>query len=438
MKSLRLAWLKLRREWRAGEHLVLLLALLVAVSSLTAVSFFTSRVERAMAQRANEILAADLRLRSSQPLSPDYLQHAKALGLKTAEGEFFNSVIVLNDASSISSARAMGLGYPLRGHLKVSDRLNGEVYETTQLPAIGEVWADPRLLSRLSANVGSSLQVGKSMLTVSKVLESRPDQGSQFVDLAPTLLLRPEDVAATGLIDVGSRLQYLQLFAGSAQAIAEFNTWWSAHRQPGERLEPLNDASPQVQSSIERAAKFLNLTALTSVLLAGVAVAMGARRYATRHLDTVALMKSMGASQALVLAISTIELGLLGVIAGVLGTAMGYVAQLGLAFFARDLLSGELPAPSLNPMWLGMLTPLIVLAGFALPPLLQLKRVPPARVLRHNASPPKLRYFTVYGVAAIAVIALLIALVRDVRLVVYVAFGTVATILVLALAGWLL
>lgn len=433
-----LAARKLRREWRAGEHIVLLLALLVAVAALTAVSFFTSRVDRSMAQRANEVLAADVRLQSSQPLNPEYLQYAHSLGLQTSEAQAFNSVIVLGDASSLSSVRAVTAGYPLRGRLKITDTLNGPAYETSELPAIGEAWVDPRLLSRLNAEVGMQLQVGKRQLKVSKALDYRPDQGSQFVDLAPTLLMRAEDVPSTGLVEVGSRVRYRQLFAGERQVVASLEVWLQPRLQPDQRLETLSDASPQLQSSIERAGRFINLTGLTSVLLAGVAVAMAARRYVSRHLDTVALMKSMGASQNLVLSISLLELGMLGLIAGVVGTSLGYLAQLGLGHVLRNVITGVLPAPSMMPMWLGMLTPLVVLIGFALPPLLQLRRVPPARVLRHDVAPPPLRYLSVYGIAGAAVFGLLLVLVRDLRLVTYVAGGAVATILLLSLGGWLL
>ena len=414
------------------------MALVIAVSALTAVGFFTSRVERAMAQRANEVLAADIRLQSSSPLPDEYLQQAAQLGLRTARGQSFNSVVVRGEDSSITSVRAVMPGYPLRGRLKVSDVLNGPVYETTALPQPGEIWVDPRLLSRLNAQVGDLLQVGKRDLKVGKVLDSRPDQGTQFVELAPTVLIRIEDVASTGLAGMGSRLQYRQLFAGELSQLTQFKDWLEPRLQAGQRMQEIGDASPQLQSSIRRAARFLNLTALTSVLLAGIAVAMAARRYVARHLDTVALMKSMGASQNLVLSISSLELLMLGVIAGVIGVAIGYLAQLGLGMAARDLLRGELPAPSWQPAVLGMLTPLIILAGFALPPLLQLRRVPPARVLRHNVTAPPLRYLTVYGIAIAALLALLLVLVRDVELVSYVAGGTLATVLVLGAVGLLL
>jgi putative ABC transport system permease protein len=223
------------------------------------------------------------------------------------------------------------------------------------LPARGEVWADPRLLSRLSADVGSSLQVGKLQMKVSKVLDYRPDQGSQFVELAPTLLLRLEDVAATGLVGVGSRVRYRQLFAGDTGALSEFNSWLSPRLKADERLESLNEASPQLQSSIERA-PLSESHRPTSVLLA-------AWRWPWRRVvrgpasRQRGLMKSMGASQNKVLSISLVELGMLGVIAGVLGTSLGYLAQMGLAYVARDLMEGVLPAPSWDPAILGMVTP---------------------------------------------------------------------------------
>ena len=436
--SARLSLQKIRREWRSGEHLVLILALLVAVTALTTVSFFTNRVERAMQQRGNEILAADLRIRSTRPLLANYLQYAQSLGLQTAETQSFNNVIALNDATSLSTIYAISEHYPLRGKLKVADVYSGNIYETTAIPPRGEIWVDVRLLLRLSADIGAELNIGKTKLRVTKILDSRPDQGSQFVEFAPTVLMRVEDLASTGLLGEGSRVRYVQLYAGDETRIAQFQTWWNEQPHENQRLETLSDASPQVQNSIERAAKFLNLTALTSVLLSGIGVAMAARRYTARHLDSVALMKTLGASQAMILIISTLELAMLAIIAGIIGTALGYCAQWGLAYAARDLIRSDLPTPNFTPALLGMITPLIVLAGFALPPLLQLKRVPPMRVLRNTISPPPLRYYTVYGIAIVALCVLLITLVRDTKLVLFVAMGTIATILVLASAGWVL
>lgn len=438
LKALRLGVLALARDGKSGELRVLLLALLVAVSALTAVGFFTSRVSRAVDQQAGEVLAADLRLRSRNPISRDYFDLAERAGLKTAEVASFPSVVFKAEESLLTAILGVSSTYPLRGRVKVADAPFQQGYETGALPGPREAWPEARLLAKLGANVGDVLRVGSIDLTVTKVLDYRPDQGSGFVDLMPTLLMRREDVEATGLIQPGSRVSYAALFAGATPAVAALKTQLEARKKPAERLVDLADASPQIRSAMDRASRFLNLSALVTLLLAAIAVAIAARRYVARHLDTVALMKSMGAPQRLVLQISVFELLMIAIVAAVIGTAIGYAAQAGIGLLLKDLLRGDLPPPSFDVAWLGLMTSVLMLIGFALPPLLQLGRVPPARVLRRNLEPPPLKYATVYGTALAALIALLGWLLRDPKLLTYVMIATFVTFGALTAAGWLL
>jgi putative ABC transport system permease protein len=438
MKALRLAFLALARDGKSGELRVLLLALLVAVSALTAVGFFTSRVSRAVDQQAGEVLAADLRLQAREPIDRAYLELAHGAGLRTAELSTFPSVVFHGEDSALAAVRAVSAAYPLRGRVKIAAEPFGDARETDATPGPQEAWLEARLFAQLGVRIGDRIRVGSSELTVAHVLDYRPDQGSQFVDLAPTLLMRLEDVAATGLMQKGSRISHAVLFAGDRERIAQFKQELSARKKRGERLADIEDASPQIRSAIDRAGRFLSLSALVTILLAAIAVAISARRYVTRHLDTVALMKSMGASQRLVLSISVLELLMIALLAGVAGALIGYGAQEGIALLLKDLVRGELPRPSLSAGWLGLMTSVLILVGFALPPLLQLKHVPPARVLRRNLEPPPLRYATVYGAALAALIALLGWLVRDRELLLYVFGATLATFAVLMLAGWML
>ncbi|HSN70683.1 MAG TPA: FtsX-like permease family protein, partial [Steroidobacteraceae bacterium] len=438
MKALRFALLTLLRDFKSGELSVMVLALLVAVSALTAVGFFTSRIAGAVEQQAGEVLAADLKLRSARPLDPAYLEAADARGIATARYMSFPSVVFQGEDNALAAIRAVTGGYPLRGQLRIADEPFGLARTTEDVPAPGEAWADSRLLARLGANVGDRISLGAAELTVRHVLDYRPDQGSQFVDLAPTLLINFDDVPATELIQPGSRVTYAFLFAGESGPIAELKQELESSKEMRERLVDVADASPQIKASMDRAGRFLNLAGLVSVLLAAIAVAMAARRYANRHLDTVALLKSLGASHRFVLSISVIELVLLAVGTALVGAVIGYLAQQGLAWLLKDLLRGELPPPSLDAALLGLVTSVVVLTGFALPPLLQLGRVPPARVLRSNAEPPPLRYAVVYGAAVAAVFAILLWIVRDLRLVLFVGAGTLATFAVLFAAGWLL
>lgn len=437
-KALRLALLALLRDGKSGELRVLMLALLVAVSALTAVGFFTSRVSLAVDQQAGEVLAADLRLQSRSPIEREYFDLAKAAGLATAEVSTFPSVVLKGSDSALTAIRAASPNYPLRGRLKVADVPFGPAREVTTLPGPGEAWLEPRLFGQLDARVGDRIRVGQTELRIAKVLDYRPDQGSQFVDLAPTLLMRLEDVPATKLTQEGSRINYAALFAGATPAVAQFKEQLTARKRPGQRIVDVEEASPQIRSAVDRAGRFLNLAALVTILLAAIAVAIAARRYVARHLDTVALMKSMGASQRLVLSISVLQLLAIAIVAGVTGALIGYAAQEGIAFLLRDLVRGELPRPALSAGWLGLMTSIFILIGFALPPLLQLRKVPPARVLRHNLEPPPLRYAVVYGTAIAALAALLYWLVRDPKLLGYVAVATLATFVVLIAAGWVL
>ncbi len=438
MKALRLAFLALARDGKSGELRVLLLALLVAVSALTAVGFFTNRVSRAVDQQAGEVLAADLRLRSNNPISRDYFQLAESRGLETAELATFPSVVFVGEESSLTAIRAVTDEYPLRGSLRVADVPFEKGVATDAVPGKGEAWLEPRLMAQLGAKVGDRVSVGSMELTITKVLDYRPDQGSTFVDLAPTLLMRMDDLPATALVRTGSRISYAALFAGDPAAITQLKTDLEARKTSSERISDLADASPQIRSAIDRAGRFLSLSALVTILLAAIAVAIAARRYVSRHLDTVALMKSMGAPQRLVLQISVLELLMIAIVAGVVGSLIGYAAQAGIALMLRDLVRGELPPPSLTAGGLGLMTSILMLIGFALPPLLQLRHVPPARVLRRNLEPPPLKYATVYGTAIASLVALLWWLLRDWELLAYVVLATAGTFAVLFGAGWLL
>jgi putative ABC transport system permease protein len=438
MKALRLAVLALLRDGKSGELRVLGLALLVAVAALTAVGFFTNRVSRVVEQQAGEILAADLRLRSQKPIDPEYLELAREAGVATAQLTTFPTVVWFGDTSNLAALYAASPGYPLRGQLKIAEVPFARGTVTKALPGRGEVWTESRLMARLGVDIGQQLRIGKQQFTITKVLEYRPDQGAGFIDLAPTVLIPFEDLPATGLVQPGSRVSYLGLFAGSIEQIAKFRPLLLARKQPGQQLVSVEDVSPQIRTAIDRAGRFLNLAALATILLAAVAVAITARRYVVRHLDTVALMKSMGASQRLVLQISLLELSMIGVLAGVLGSIVGYLAQEGIVLLLRQLMPGELPAPTLSVGGLGIMTAVLMLVGFALPPLLQLRHVPPARVLRRNLEPPPLRYITVYGIALSALIALLGWLLRDARLLGLVALSSAGTAAALLAAGWLL
>lgn len=436
--NLQLSWRLLMRDWRSGELLVLVAALVIAVTALTAVAFLTNRIGQAVEQRAAASLAADLRLSAPSPLADEYLTMAREAGLQTARADSMPSVVFAGDGNALAAVRAVTEDYPLRGTLKTSDRLLAPAMESPSGPAPGEAWAAPNLLARLGADTGTDIEVGQARLRLTRVLNFRPDEGWSFVDLAPTLLINHADLAATGLIQPGSRVTYRHLFAGEADDVRAFKPVLENAILATERLRDIEDASPQIRSAMDRSGRFLNLASLVSVLLSAIAVAMAARRYSHRHRDRVALMKCLGASSKQVFRTSLAQLLLLALLGGLLGTAIGYTGQAGLAWLLRDFIGESLPLPDAAPLWLGLVTAVSILAGFALPDLVQMGRTPPLRVLRHDVDPPPLRYGIGFIAAVVAVLALLTWMIRDIGLVSAVSVGAGLTFAVLGLAGWLL
>jgi putative ABC transport system permease protein len=436
MSNLRFALRNLWRDLKSGELSVLLLAMSVAVLSLTAVGFFTSRISQGVRAQAAEVLAADLRLESPDPISAQYFAEAARRGLKTAQLVEFPTAIFNGALSQLAALNAVTSTYPLRGHLRIADEPFGVARQTDHTPKAGEVWLDARIMAQLKVNLGDRLRIGAGAFTVAEVLDYRPDQGTGFVNLAPAALIDYDEVAATQLIQPGSRVTHVALFAGTPAQVQEFRDYLKSHKTGGERLREVDESSRQLNSAIDRASRFLNLASLASVLLAAVAVAMGARRYAQRHIDTVALMKCMGASQNFVLSIALIELTLLALGAVAIGALLGDLAQEGLALLLKDLIRTELPPPSLAPLPIALVTVMAMLIGFALPPLLQLKNTPPGRVLRKAVTAPPLRFGLPYLFAFAALFAILWTLVRDTELVASVLAGVVGVGLLLTGAGF--
>lgn len=436
--AVRQGFVSVIRDLRGGELRILVAAVTLAVAAMTAVGFFTDRVEQVIVMRSAEVLAADLVVRSNRPIAQLYLREAESSGVQVATGTSFPSVVVAGDSTALADIEAVSQAYPLRGQLRTSDRPFGEPVLAASVPQPGEAWADAKLLARLAASPGVIVAVGNARLTVTRVLDYRPDQGFSFVDLAPTLLINEQDVAVTGLIQPGSRVAYRQLFAGNRDAIASLRAFIEPRLGVSERIRDLSDAGPEIRNALDRAQRFLGLAALVGTLLAAVAVAMAASRYATRQIDTVALMKSFGARETYVLRFSLAQLATIAATSALAGVTLGYVAQAGLALVLTDVAGGELPVPGLRPALGGAALAVIVLAGFALPSLVAVRRVPPLRVLRRDLSAPPPSAWIVYGAAAVSVVGLLFWQVGDPILAGWLVLGLLGLLVVLVASAALL
>jgi putative ABC transport system permease protein len=425
----------LARDWRAGELRVLAAALVIAVAAVTSVAFFADRLAQAVLRDAHQLLGADLVLVSDHPWKTGTKKSIEQQGLQSAEAVNFISMVLAKGESQLAGVKGVSENYPLRGRLRIAPAPGAADAPAERGPARGTVWIEERLVSALEAPVGSTVRLGGAELRVAAVLTLEPERSANFFNIAPRLLMHIDDVPATRLIQPGSRVWYYVYAAGSAEKILELKNSLAKRLERGQRVEDLETGRPEVRASIDRAERFLGLTALLAAILAGVAIALGTRRFVERHLDGVAVMRCLGATQGKLIRLFGTEFLILGIAASAVGTALGFAAQAAIAAALAGVLKGELPAPTALPALQGFLIGLVLLLGFALPPLLQLKDVPAVRVMRRETAPTP-GTFASYAMGALAFGGLLVWQAGDLRLGLTVVGGFAAAVLGFFAVAW--
>lgn len=375
----------LARDWRGGELGVLVMALVLAVGVVSGISAFTTRLQNALEQESNRFLAADLVVTSGRELPAQWLQAAAEQGLQHALTlQFPSMVYVAEDAMSLASIKAVTDGYPLRGEITYSTEPFGTVLAAEQGPGQGEVWLDSRLFALLDVTIGDEVTIGDASFSVAAAARTEPDQAASFYGYGPRVLMHYGDIPATGVVQPGSRVEYRQLYAGDGTALTAFRQWLEPQLEDGQRAVTVEEGQPRIGSALDRAERFLLLAGSLAVVLAGVAVALAARRFSERHHDYVAIIKSLGATSATVNRLYGTSLLLLGGIATLLGCLLGWGIQALFFYLFAEQLPVQ-PGPSgPRPYAIGAVTSLTCLLCFAWPPLRRLGLASPLRVLRRD------------------------------------------------------
>ncbi len=431
-----LSWRMLGREWRAGELRLIFAALLLAVAAVTAVGFLADRLNRALLGEAAQLLGADLILTADQPLPPEFVAEAEKRGLHTAQIQLFPSMVFANERAQLVEVKAVDGQYPLRGKLQVADHPDALEQSATHGPQAGEAWVDARLFQQLGLQAGATVGVGQLHLPVRQVLTGESDRAFNFFSLSPRLMLSLDDVPKSGLTAFGARVTHRLQLAGDTTALAGWRAWAETRLERGQRLEGLQDAQPEVRKALDQAGRFLGLASLLTVLLAAIAVALAARRYLARHLDTCALLRCFGMTQGRVLRLHLAAFCLLALFAAVAGLLLGFAVHFTLVAGLSGLFSIALPWPGLNALGQGVLVAFVLLFGFVLPPVLQLARVPTLRVLRREFGPPAVQTLLAWGVGAVLLGVLVVATAGELRLGLLVLGGFAGMAVFFAATAW--
>ena len=445
---IRLGWKTLLRDLRAGELRLLMVAVTLAVASLTAVGFFADRLNGGLQRDALQLLGGDAVVRSDGPVPPAFIDKAKSLGLQAASTVTFPTMARAPDedggASKLIAFKAVPDGYPLRGSLTVANSVDGAGQVTRDIPAPGTAWADASLLDALGLKLGQDVLLGEAHFKLARVIVQEPDRGTGFISFSPRVMINQADVPSTGLIQPASRTNYRLAVAGGSQAVKAYVTWVEAElKKPsaqtglrGGRLESLESGSPEMRQTLDRAEKFLNLVALLAALLSAVAVAIVARSFAARHLDDCAMLRVLGQPQRTIALAYTFEFVLAGLFASALGVALGFAVHYVFVLLLAGLVSSTLPPPTLWPVAFGMGMGLTLLLAFGLPPVLQLAQVPPLRVIRRDVGNLRPASLLVLGVGVLGFAALLMAASSDLKLGLIAVGGFAGAVGVFAVASY--
>ena len=443
----RLAVRQTARDFRAGELRLLIVAVMLAVAALTAVGFFADRINNGLSRDARQMLGGDAIVASDQPAPPTFAAKARELGLLTATTTSFPSMgralEAQGGASRLVAVKAVSDAYPLRGRLSVTSGAGAPPQSLARAPEVGSVWVDPALLDALSLKIGDPLLLGDASLKIAKIIVIEPDRGAGFMSFAPRVMLNVADLEATGLVQPASRITYRLAVAApdtDDTPVRAFVDW--AENQVkvealrGLRVESLANGRPEMRQTLDRAEKFLNLVALLAALLAAVAVGIAARDFAGRHLDDCAMQRVLGASQRSIALQYLVQFTAVGVAASIGGVLLGFGVHYVFVWLLAGLVDSQLPAASVWPALFGLGVGMTLLMGFGLPPVLQLARVPPLRVIRRDVGGLKPASIAVLGAGVVGFVALLMAVSSDLKLGLIAVGGFAGAVALFALLSW--
>ncbi len=409
---------------RSKEIRLLALSLTLAVTALTSVSWLIERVNSALTQQSNHMLAADALLSYSRPIRP--LLYPDTTALNTATQILFPSMVSTEFATVLASIKAVSSHHPLRGELLSIDQ------QVIPAPARGQIYIDPRLAEQLQVQKGDTLQVGELNTVIADILLREPDTSFNLSALQPRLLMHVDDLPATQLLGVGSRAQYRLGVAGEYAALQQWISQIKPQLAIGERLEDVREARPELNTALTRAEQFLKLIASLTAVLCGLAVFLTAQRFTERSRHSVALFRTLGIQRQQLRYLFSYQLISLWLIAVAAGGSLAWGAQAILFNLLQDRLPDNLPTLSIYPLLYCAGMSGILLLGSSLPKLWQLATTSPMHILR---ALPLNRHATLWHTLffIVAALAIIVWQVQSLHLVSILVGGLIATCISCAL-----
>lgn len=413
----------LLRDWRGGGLGLLLVSLILATATITCISLFASRIHNSLYDEATQFLAGDAQVSGSGPIPLEWEEQASQNQLIGAHTIEFRAMVFSDEGMQLSATKAVSDTYPLKGQLHIANKPFGEATKNNRGPKPGEVWLASRMFGALQISMGDTVQIGEARFVVSAAIIKEPDNAQSLFGVAPRALIHIDDVDKTQALQVGSRVKYTWMLAGDKDSIEAFRLYFDAHKGEHHRWVDIHQQNRSVGSALERAESFLLLAGSLGVVLCGLAIALAARRYALRQATNVALLKTFGETPNKISRLYGGNLALLGITGMVPGTLLGWGLHWGIIAALSELLPEGLASASLGALFTGAGAGLVALAAFAAPPILSLRQISPAAVIRLDSQSSLNFGWTSWMPGVIAIIGLIYWYSQSVQLTLVLAVG---------------
>ena len=346
----RWAW----REIRQGQLWLVTLALSLIIACVFALSALVSRVEAIIVDQGRSALTADSVLISSQPIDLSQLKALSTDAVKVAQQIRFGTMAFSDNGMQLVSVKAVDSVFPLRGELNLQSA-DAALLEHHVKPQ--QLWLAERLFSLLNVKVGDVLMLGDAELTVSGRITQDPELSFNPFSQMPTVFINQQDIEAVGRVQPGSRISYRYYFSGSNKSLADIRQ--QLILTPSQRWLTENDAG-RSGDFIERARQYLSLTLVLVVLMAAATLVLTCQHYATTRKTAVAMMKSLGATKGFLWRWLLTQIGLVFVVAIVIGLTLGLGLEWLLRYPLQNLLPDQLPAMGIAPFAISLLLALLI------------------------------------------------------------------------------
>lgn len=387
------------------SYWLMLMATAITVAIVVSSQLITHRIERLLNNQANELLAADLVIVSSDRVDAKYREEAVARGLSVASTTSLRTAIFIGDEPQLVELKAVSPNYPLRGKLEIAEDLIAPRQKTDEIPARGEVWVD----AKLQHIINTRLEIGMSQFKSRWLLTDEPDRGGTLFNLAPRVLMNIEDLDDTGLILPGSRVRYRLLVSGEENNIAGYRNWLDSELIEGDRIQDVENARPEMRRALERTGKFFALSIVSTLIIAMVAIAITARYTASSESSKVAMLRAFGVSRYRLIRFYLIQIIRLWFVALVIGAGIGWLSQFPIEWALDGWFGRELPAAyQWQPFIIAALVSLVSLIGFCMPYLFDVIGTAPMQVFR--PAPNRRTMLRRIGFAMTAIISVFVVL----------------------------